>query len=246
MKKLQSSLKNMLLVLTGVTAVSVALLAVVNDLTKEPIAQAQAKALNDALLVVLPPFDNQPVAECKTDTIRMKDPKDTTKVTLYPCVIYEGMKEGQLVGKAIESSSLGFGGELKVLVGFTPEGKIINYSLLAHTETPGLGDKASFWFKKGGKGNITDSIPGKKGLHVSKDAGGTVDAITASTITSRAFLKAINIAYQAFIGETTVDATSSATQQVTEEPESDAQTAATQQADKQVADSAGTANNRKE
>lgn len=45
MKKLESSLKNMLLVLTGVTAISVALLAYVNELTKEPIAQAKCKDL---------------------------------------------------------------------------------------------------------------------------------------------------------------------------------------------------------
>lgn len=49
MKKLESSLKNMLLVLTAVTGVSVALLAYVNELTKEPIAQANAKTLNEAL-----------------------------------------------------------------------------------------------------------------------------------------------------------------------------------------------------
>lgn len=53
MKKLESSLKNMLLVLTGVTAISVALLAYVNELTKEPIAQANAKTLSDAVSAVV-------------------------------------------------------------------------------------------------------------------------------------------------------------------------------------------------
>ena len=43
MKKLESSLKNMLLVLTGVTAVSVALLAYVNELTKEPMRKPMPK-----------------------------------------------------------------------------------------------------------------------------------------------------------------------------------------------------------
>ena len=66
MKKLQSSLKNMLLVLTGVTAVSVALLAYVNELTKGPIAEANAKTLNEALKKVLPEFTNNPVAESDT------------------------------------------------------------------------------------------------------------------------------------------------------------------------------------
>src|SRR3712207_7569609 len=66
MKKLQSSLKNMLLVLTGVTVVSVALLAWVNELTKGPIAEANAKALNQALKEVLPEFTNNPVEESDT------------------------------------------------------------------------------------------------------------------------------------------------------------------------------------
>ena len=106
-----------------------------------------------------------------------------------------------------------FGGELKVLVGFNAEGKIYNYSLLAHTETPGLGSKADKWFgaydpAKGEKAvsheESTKSIlgmnPGEAPLTVSKD-GGAVDAITASTITSRAFLNAVNAAYQAYKAE---------------------------------------------
>ena len=43
---------------------------------------------------------------------------------------------------------MGFGGELKVLVGFDAEGKIIDYSLIVACETPGLGSKAADWFKK--------------------------------------------------------------------------------------------------
>lgn len=69
MKKLESSLKNMLLVLTGVTAISVALLAYVNELTKEPIAQANAKTLSDAVSAVVPGFDNDPIAEKKMQEV---------------------------------------------------------------------------------------------------------------------------------------------------------------------------------
>ena len=60
----------MLLVLTGVTAISVALLAYVNELTKGPIAEANAKTLNEALKEVLPEFTNNPVAECDTCLVR--------------------------------------------------------------------------------------------------------------------------------------------------------------------------------
>ena len=202
----------MLLVLTGVTAVSVALLAYVNELTKGPIAEANAKTLNEALKKVLPEFTNNPVAE--SDTIfSEKDGKKNVDFIVYPA------KNGEeLVGTAVEAKSMGFGGELKVLVGFNAEGKIYNYSLLAHTETPGLGSKAADWFKEGGKGSIKGMNPGEAPLKVSKD-GGQIDAITASTITSRAFLNAVNAAYAAYKGNDDTNGTTGATQKVVEPTE---------------------------
>ena len=181
----------MLLVLTGVTAISVALLAYVNELTKGPIAEANAKTLNEALKQVLPEFTNNPVGE--SDTIFSE--KDGKKVVDF--IVYPAKKGEEWVGSAVESKAMGFGGELKVLVGFDAEGKIYNYSLLAHAETPGLGSKAADWFKEGNKGSIKGLSPGEGELKVSKD-GGQVDAITASTITSRAFLNAVNAAYEAY------------------------------------------------
>ena len=53
--------------------------------------------------------------------------------------------------------------------------------------------------------------PGEAPLTVSKD-GGKVDAITASTITSRAFLSAVNAAYAAYAGQNTADGATGATQ----------------------------------
>ena len=207
----------MLLVLTGVTAISVALLAYVNELTKGPIAEANAKTLNKALKQVLPEFTNNPVGE--SDTIFSE--KDGKKVVDF--IVYPAKKGEEWVGSAVESKAMGFGGELKVLVGFVAKGKIYNYSLLAHTETPGLGSKADKWFgaydaTKGEKAvthemskkSIIGMSPGEGELKVSKD-GGQVDAITASTITSRAFLNAINKAYEAYkTGE--VDTVSGASQ----------------------------------
>ncbi len=194
----------MLLVLTGVTAISVALLAYVNELTKGPIAEANAKTLNEALKQVLPEFTNNPVGE--SDTIFSE--KDGKKMVDF--IVYPAKKGEEWVGSAVESKAMGFGGELKVLVGFDAEGKIYNYSLLAHAETPGLGSKAADWFKEGNKGSIKGMSPGEGELKVSKD-GGQVDAITASTITSRAFLNAVNAAYEAYkTGE--VDTVSGASQ----------------------------------
>ena len=223
----------MLLVLTGVTAVSVALLAYVNELTKGPIAEANAKTLNEALKKVLPEFTNNPVAE--SDTIfSEKDGKKNVDFIVYPA------KNGEeLVGTAVEAKSMGFGGELKVLVGFNAEGKIYNYSLLAHAETPGLGSKADKWFgaydpateeqavsHEESKKSILGMNPGEAPLTVSKD-GGAVDAITASTITSRAFLNAVNAAYQAYKAEGgEVNGVSGASQKATG-ADSDAATGAT-------------------
>jgi electron transport complex protein RnfG len=87
----------------------------------------------------------------------------------------------------------GFGGALTVMVGLAPDGKILGYKVLESSETPGLGAKAQDWFQAGQKGDIIGKQAGN--LTVSKD-GGEVDAITASTITSRAFLRCINEAYK--------------------------------------------------
>lgn len=204
MKKLESSLKNMALALTGFSVVAGGLLGWVNDITTEPIAQANAKTLSDAIAVVVPEFDNNPAEapeEVDLDGVIYK--------------VYKATKGGEFVGAAVESSSMGFGGEIKVLVGFDTEGNIKDYSLLAHAETPGLGSKAADWFKKGGKGDITGKNPGQTPLTVSKD-GGEIDAITASTITSRAFLRAINNAYAAYKNQH-VDGASGATQQAAAE-----------------------------
>ena len=202
----------MLLVLTGVTAISVALLAYVNELTKDPIAEANAKTLNEALKEVLPEFTNNPVAEC--DTVFSE--KDGKKIVDF--IIYPAKNGDQWVGTAVEAKSMGFGGELKVLVGFDAEGKIYNYSLLSHAETPGLGSKAADWFKEGNKGSIKGMNPGEAPLKVSKD-GGQIDAITASTITSRAFLNAVNAAYAAYKGNDDTNGTTGATQKVVEPTE---------------------------
>ena len=103
----------MLLVLTGVTVISVALLAYVNELTKVPIAQAEAKALSDAVSAVVPGFDNDPIAEKKIQEV------DGIGYAVYPAT-----KGGTYIGAAVEASAMGFGGELRILVGFDAEGRV--------------------------------------------------------------------------------------------------------------------------
>lgn len=204
MKKLESSLKNMLLSLTACSVIAGALLGWVNNITADPIAHANAQILSDAIALVVPGFDNNPTES--SEEIEVDG-------TIYK--IYRAMKNGQFIGAAVEASSNGFGGLLTVLVGFDAEGNIIDYSLLNHSETPGLGSKASDRFKKGNKGDIIGKNPGETPLTVIND-GGDIDAITASTITSRAFLQAVNNAYSVYMKQE-IDASSGASQQVKNE-----------------------------
>ncbi|MCR4915888.1 MAG: RnfABCDGE type electron transport complex subunit G [Prevotella sp.] len=193
MKKLQSSLTNMVIVLTGVAVIMGAVLAFVNHMTSGPINQQKQQALTNGIKTVMASND---VEVTSTDTIVQNDAKGRQQTF----IVYNTAK-----GAAVESSTMGFGGTLKVLVGFDPEGTILGYTLLEHQETPGLGAKADQWFQKGQKGCIVGLNPAN-GLTVSKD-GGQVDAITASTITSRAFLLAVTNAYNAYKGNSTDAAT---------------------------------------
>ena len=205
MKKLESSLTNMVLVLTGVAVIMGGILAYVNHLTEGPIAAQKEKALADGIKTVMCVND---LKVAKTDEVKQNDDKGK-ELTFTVYEIQDA--KGNDLGAAVESSTLGFGGMLKVLVGFDPEGKILGYTLLEHTETPGLGAKADKWFQKGQKGDIIGKDP-QEPLTVSKD-GGQVDAITASTITSRAFLLAVNNAYNAYKATPAADAETGATKQ---------------------------------
>ena len=195
----------MVLALTGVAVIMGGILAYVNHLTEGPINAQKAKALADGIKTVMC-VDNLTVNQ--TDTVQTKGPKGKD-VTF---IIYQTQDaQGKDLGAAVETIANGFGGELKLLVGFAPDGKILGYTLLEHAETPGLGAKADKWFQKGEKGDIIGKSPAEP-LTVSKD-GGQVDAITASTITSRAFLFAVNSAYNAYKATPATDGETGATSQ---------------------------------
>ena len=211
MKKLQSSLLNMVLVLTGVAAVTGCILAYMNHLTASAIAQQEKKALAEGIQAVMGGLPVQ-VGE-QPDTIIAMHDKQKHKTAYYSVYQVRDTK-GQLLGVAIQDTINGFGGQLVVLVGFDTEGTILGYRLLKQSETPGLGAKAETWFQKGEKGNII-------GKRLSKDSMLTVtkkqpenamevQAITASTITSKAFLSAINNAYSALTSKPEADGQSGA------------------------------------
>lgn len=180
---IQSSFKNMVVVLSLVCLVSSAVVGGVYALTKEPIDKAQADKENAAIAEVVPQFDNVP-----------KETSLTVKGEDLNYNVYIAKKGNEVVGYAVESSSTGFGGPIKLIVGFKPDCSIYDIAVVSSSETPGLGDKINK-----NKSDFSVQFKGKNPadfkLAVKKD-GGDVDAITASTISSRAFTKAVENAYK--------------------------------------------------
>ena len=163
---MKSSLKNMVLVLFTITLIASAGVGAVNMITEAPIAAAKAKAVQAALKQVLPAFDTTEDAEQTIDGLTIKT--------------YKALAAGETVGYAVETATKeGFGGMVRLMVGFDAEGRILNINVLEQSETPGLGTK------------MCDE------LKVRKD-GGDVDALTAATISSRAYTDAVARAHKAF------------------------------------------------
>lgn len=183
---IESSFKNMAITLFSVCLVASAALGGIYAVTKAPIEAAQTAKINAAIGGVVPEFNNAPSEE-----------KYTVDVDGKIATIYPAKKDGAIVGYAVEAStSKGFSGTIIVMVGFTPDGAVVNTSVISHAETPGLGakinDSNSHFITQ-----FNGRKPGEKRLIVTKD-GGDVDAITASTITSRAFCDVVENAYKAF------------------------------------------------
>ncbi|MDO9152235.1 MAG: RnfABCDGE type electron transport complex subunit G [Paludibacter sp.] len=188
MAQLESSFKNMLLVLTGITLFAAITLSSVYTLTKEPIAASKIAKQQNAIKEVLPPFDH-----LDANPIEETEGVETTKIFKA----YD--KANNFVGAAVEATSNnGFSGKIIIMVGFDKKGSIVNYSVLEQKETPGLGTKMVDWFKtEKGNQNIVRKNMQTTNLTVAKD-GGEVDAISGATISSRAFLFAVRNAYFAY------------------------------------------------
>ena len=183
MAKRESTIGNMLLALSLITFLASASLGAVYNVTKGPIAAAMLAKKNNAIREVIPEFNNIPSDEV------YKVAADGDTLYFYP-----GKMDGILVGTAVETfTRAGFSGEIRVMVGLLPDGTINDVSVLKHAETPGLGDKME---KKKSDWSLQfqGRNPREFKVMVTKD-GGDVDAITASTITSRAFCEAVQRAY---------------------------------------------------
>jgi len=180
MAKLESTFKNMLLSLVFISIGMSAALGFVYTLTKEPIERANKMKEVQAITEVLPEFDNDPTLDVKS---------------LEGLNYYTATKDGNVVGYAIKTyTDKGFSGRFTLMVGLDLEGNIHNISVLDQKETPGLGTKMKEpRFKDQFNGKNPESFK----LKVKKDGGG-VDAITAATISSRAFCDAVQRAFDGY------------------------------------------------
>lgn len=185
---MKSTLFNMVAVLFTITLLASAGVGYVNQITVEPIAQAKEAATKQALEQVLPAFETTATEDLTIDELPIK--------------VYTATKGGEVVGYAVETmTKQGFSGVVKLMVGFLADGTVNNVNVLQQAETPGLGtkmcDEGNPLLKavKDQKLETKKLVDGK--LAVTKD-GGDVDALTAATISSRAYVDAVNRAWMAF------------------------------------------------
>ena len=172
----KSTLVNMVLCLTLVCLFCAAVLGGVYAMTFDPIREANENILKASIGEVLP--EGVEISELRTF-------ETDGGVFEY----YAGIKDGEEVAYAVKSGTIGFGGPLNLMVGVLKDGTVFNTSVVTCNETPGLGAKCQekgSHFREQFKGFGPD-----KTLLVTKD-GGDVDAITASTITSRAYTLAVS------------------------------------------------------
>ena len=177
----QSSFKNMTICLLAICLVCSGLLAGVYALTKDPIEKASAAKNEAAIKEVLPET---------AAVIDQEKTIDVEGVTYTYNLAYD--EQGNTVGCAINVAPVGFGGPIVIKVGFKVDSKtgqnlVWNTKVLSHAETPGLGAKCS---EPLFADQFKELDPAAKKLSVTKD-GGDIDAITASTITSRAFVNGV-------------------------------------------------------
>ena len=192
---MKSSLKNMVVVLFTITAISALLVALVNDVTKDAIAEAEQKNKDLAKLEVLPLFEGE--AEMNDTSYQIGD--FTVNVT-------EVKVDDKILGYAVEAPSLtanGYADKIYLMVGFVEDeagrAKVHGVKVLSQKETPGLGANM---IKPGNK--LESSILGKYAddlvFKVKKDdASGSFDALTGSTISSRAYANAVETAYAGYL-----------------------------------------------
>jgi electron transport complex protein RnfG len=196
MAKLQSNFRNIFLCLLIISTLLAGILGAVNQFTQVPIERTKTDNKKKAIEKVVPPFDQ--LKSVKIAAIVVKEDNVFKKEQAADSlIVYDAYKNNKWVGTAIETfTDKGFSGRIKLMVGFLPNGNIHKIEVLEHKETPGLGNKMEV-----GASTFPNQFLGKNPanykLSVKKD-GGDVDAITAATISSRAYCDAVQTAYTIF------------------------------------------------
>lgn len=195
---MKSTLKNMVIVLFSITAISALLVALVNNMTKDAIALSQQQTKNLAKFIVLDTTAEEARVERDT-TINIGDFAVTASTVVR-------QSDNTILGYAVEAPSItksGYADRITLMVGFVEqEGEaIINgVEVLSQKETPGLGANMT---KE--NNNLIRSIakknPASLKFSVTKE-GGSFDALTGSTISSRAYANAVETAYAGYLWAT--------------------------------------------
>ncbi len=170
----------LILSLTLISAVCAAVLAIVNNATKERIANLATLKANNAARAVLPA------------SVKAIEPvKDPADASLTAFIGYADDAKTQIAGYAVPGlTAKGYGGNIRLMVGLNPDRTVISYQVLAAAETPGLGSNlATPAFISRFKDQPAASVK------VTKD-GGKIEALTSATITSRAVCDAVADAAQ--------------------------------------------------
>ena len=180
----KDTLLNMFVALFVICVVAGGILGIVYNATKGPITAAENAKKTEAIKNVLPEFN-------ELKETKVKSAMEDIDIPFY--LAYDA--DNNFIGAAVETfTNKGFSGNVSLMVGILADGTVNNISVLQHAETPGLGSKmteASF------KDQFNNKNAASFNFKVKKD-GGDVDAITAATISSRAFCDAVNRALSTF------------------------------------------------
>lgn len=188
MKPLARSMGIAALILAGFATIGTVLVAVTYTGTKDRIAEAQRVALETSLNQLVPAdrYDNRVVE----DRIEVVAPQWLG--TDQPVAVYRARKNNQPVALfATPTAPDGYSGPIQLLIGVYADGALAGVRVLAHKETPGLGDgideKRSPWILAFTGKSLENPRP--EAWKVRKD-GGVFDQFTGATITPRAVVKA--------------------------------------------------------
>ena len=148
-------------------------------------------------------FVTAPVAAQKAEEMKQESMKSLVPEAEHFTEVagHEGWfaaeKGGKSIAYIVPSESKGYGGKIKMLVAVTADSKVIDFSILEHNETPGLGDNAQ-------KPEFRQMFAGKGAdkLEVTKDPANkdNIQAMTGATISSRAVTRGVREAVEAVAG----------------------------------------------